>query len=105
MSGEFKEKVEDYRVIVGITVLVILKLASYVLIALGVIALGFQIFAYLRLGVWPPLSLLSVLHIFDMQWATNPGSWKGLWNVLNFLPLSGSLIVLGVLGDAVVKLD
>ena len=60
--------------------------------------LGIQIYKYLKLGAWGPVSLLDVLapHV---PWLSNPQSWIGLHgivrNACDIMPVSLALIILG----------
>jgi len=60
-----------------------------------------QVLFYLKDNIWHSISIITALQWFDNKWAQNPETWVGLWNVLEFLPLSLSLIVLGLIIVAV----
>ena len=61
----------------------------------GLFIIGMQIFFYLKEGAWNSVSIIDGLVELNLKWAINPQDWLGLWNILDFLPLSVSLLVLG----------
>ncbi|EAQ63732.1 hypothetical protein MED121_03507 [Marinomonas sp. MED121] len=56
----------------------------------------FQLYKYLRTDTWIEISFLDVLAKINFQWAIDPTDWFGLWRVLNWLPLSVVLLLLGL---------
>lgn len=70
----------------------------------GAGTLVYQVFKFLQTGDWIPISVRDgVLWVSDyfrfqslMQWLREPSSWEGAWKVIEWLPLSGTSLVLGV---------
>jgi uncharacterized membrane protein len=54
----------------------------------------FQVFTYLKIGIWQQVSLIDTLIVIggESQWLTNPKSWIGLWKIFNFIPLTVFLL-------------
>lgn len=70
-----------------------------ILVALsGLGVLGLQVFGYLKIGEWKPVSLFSVVSPL-WPWLNNPQSWFGLNKIvkdaLGIMPLSLTLILIG----------
>ena len=78
----------------------------------GIAVIASQVFYYLYSGTWVEASALQffvyldyVLHFPDHTWPTlwpwvyesDPSAWKGLHHVLEILPLSGTLIGIGIM--------
>lgn len=65
----------------------------------GLAILGWQCFAYLRDGMWTPISLLTIYqHLVAgelLNWVHRPDSWQGLHKVLSVIPPSAVLMVVG----------
>lgn len=55
-----------------------------------------QIYTYLKLGEWQPYSIVDSFKSVGLKWASTPNDWIGLWEVLNFMPLSLVLIILSL---------
>ena len=55
-----------------------------------------QVYGYLRLESWRSLSTLDVLRSFEMKWAITPTDWLGLYRILEWMPLSLSLPIVGI---------
>jgi hypothetical protein len=53
-----------------------------------IISLSYQILKYLKTGFWPSLSIIDIMKYFEINWATSPNDWFGLWQILNFLNFS-----------------
>jgi hypothetical protein len=68
---------------------------ALILIA-GLIIFGWQIYQYLRYGIWNSVSIITLLAAMKYQWASNPTDWMGLHYVLTIAPLSGTLIIIGL---------
>ncbi|KKX30262.1 hypothetical protein YH62_11965 [Rhizobium sp. LC145] len=70
------------------------------LFILGWVTIAVQIYWYLRGGLWTSVSIISALKQLPIEkvaeWASNPLDWLGLYQLLEFLPLSGSGIILGL---------
>ncbi|MFC0246401.1 hypothetical protein ACFOLL_04360 [Falsochrobactrum ovis] len=67
---------------------------AFFLCGLGV--LGFQIFEYLKTGIWSGFSLLNLLSLFvDDPWIYYPQSWFGVHKILAFIPSSATMFVIG----------
>lgn len=64
----------------------------------GIAILGVQIYAYLQTGEWTPISIVTVLAaVPDYHWwAINPTEWIGLHKVLDHIPVSAVLVVIGI---------
>jgi hypothetical protein len=54
--------------------------------AIGLV--GWQIYHYLQVGQWQPISVITALQYCEVGWAYNPTKWIGLYRVLDFIPLS-----------------
>lgn len=52
-----------------------------------------QVYHYLRFNEWVSLSVVDLLKWCDIQWAYLPTDWIGMYRVLEFLPLSASLLI------------
>ena len=65
----------------------------------GIGVFGWQVLGWLSSGVWTPVTFLDFMHWAGVrrEWVDNPTSWIGLWSLLNSIPLSVLLIVLGVM--------
>lgn len=65
----------------------------------GWLALGCQIYWFLRENIWTPWSVLELLQTIGKPggWLFNPQSWLGLHATLDFLPLSATGIIAGYL--------
>ena len=63
-------------------------------IVIGVFVIGFQIYVWLKDGMWLSISVGSALLLAgaDGSWTT----WKGLVLILEWLPLSASLLCIGI---------
>ena len=58
---------------------------------------GFQIYHLLRFGKWMPLSVIWALQRAGVSWALYPDDWLGVYKFLDWLPLSFSAIVVGLI--------
>ena len=63
----------------------------------GLAVIGWQIFNYMKDGIWNSVSIITAMQYFGNKWSLNPVEWTGLWNTLEFIPLSITLIVFGIL--------
>jgi hypothetical protein len=63
--------------------------------ALGVLA--YQVFRYVKDGVWTAFSVLDTLKQAGIEWAFRPTDWYALHQSLDWTPLSAGLFVLGVI--------
>ena len=85
--------------------------ACLVPMLVGVAVLGWQVYHWLYTGDWTSRSILDVVRWAAMsaemsnEWIQNPASWLGLWKLLNWLPLSGTTIVIGFTILAVFAFD
>lgn len=84
----------------------VLLLFGVLLVVVGVITLGDQVISYLKTAYWRPYSaeeLIVPFFYFDefKAWYEAPMSWLGLQkmmsSVLNFLPLTITSFILGVI--------
>ena len=59
---------------------------------------GYQIYYWLRYAEWSSFSLLWPLSFYSQfqDWVYYPYDWVGFHNVLDFIPLSIILILIGV---------
>lgn len=64
-------------------------------LVLGAGVLVYQCYQWLRFSVWVPISIISALQWLEMPWALSPRDWLGLFELLNFVPLSIGLPVFG----------
>ena len=71
---------------------------AVLLAGLGV--LGWQVFGWLSSGEWTSVSLLDFLRWGagpkTRAWIENPTTWIGWWRVLNWTPVSGILLLVGM---------
>lgn len=65
-----------------------------VLTAIGI--MGWQIYAYLKFGEWPSLSVITILSWCNIEWARSPSDWVGVHKTLNAFPLSLASFVIGI---------
>jgi len=60
-----------------------------------------QVYYYLKDGVWYSLSVINGLQNMPgtekFNWLSNPDNWIGLWNVLDFIPLSITFLTIWLL--------
>lgn len=84
---------------IGILFLVLIVVAGFFII-------GLQCFAWLRSGIWFPMSLIDGLHLISQSpWITDPQDWIGIHDLLEEAPLSailiggGGLFLFGILND------
>lgn len=59
--------------------------------------LAFQVLMWLKHSIWKPISVVTGLRWFELDWAFSPHSWFGLHDLLAFIPLSIALPVLSFL--------
>ena len=62
----------------------------------GLCVFAWQIYEFLRFDIWHSVSLIDVLRIAEMSWATSPNDWLGLHRILEWIPLSLLLPITGV---------
>ena len=70
---------------------------SGLIVLSGLVVVGWQIFQYMKDGIWNSVSIITAMQYFGNEWSFNPVEWTGLWNTLEFIPLSITLIVFGIL--------
>lgn len=63
------------------------------LIFSGIGIILWQLYHYLRFNEWISLSVVDLLKWCEVKWAFLPTDWLGMYRVLEFAPLSGSLFV------------
>lgn len=56
---------------------------------------GKQCYTYLRYGVWESRSVIDLMRFFGSNWAASPDDWIGLYNVLEWMPMSIALVLAG----------
>lgn len=67
-----------------------------IIIMLGGIAIfGYQVYQYLKAGIWQPISLTTAMQFMNVKWAISPTDWAGLYQILDFIPLSATVFVAG----------
>jgi hypothetical protein len=66
-----------------------------VLIGFGVVVLGWQVYGYLRFGVWPQVSVITLLGWLNVPWANYPTDWRGVHILLMKTPLFVVLFLFG----------
>lgn len=79
---------------------------------LGLAVVGYQVFAWLKSGVWPPLTVSTVVLPLARGsgfagWYANPTGWYGVHRVMEFLlnlPLWCGCVVAGAASAARVRL-
>ena len=69
-------------------------LGAGTLAAVGIV--GWQIYSYLRLGAWQPLSIITALTWLNVDWARSPHDWVGVHKVLTGIPLSLAALLGGM---------
>lgn len=67
---------------------------AFILIVLILCILIFQVYGYLKNGIWVPLSVTDALIYLEFKWASNPTDWTGLWTLINKVPLSACLLLI-----------
>jgi hypothetical protein len=73
-------------------------IALILLLLGGLGVLGWQVYEYLRLGVWTPISIITALEWMQVQWAYSPNDWVGLHNILEKMPLSMAMFTPALFG-------
>lgn len=71
----------------------------------GLGVLGWQVYEYLKVGVWVPISIITALEWMQVQWAFSPNDWVGLHNILKKLPLSAAMCSPALLGVVIAHQD
>ena len=61
----------------------------------GPCILLWQIYGYLRFEKWHPLSIIDALHYCGFGWAAFPTDWMGLYRILEWMPISLALPLIG----------
>jgi hypothetical protein len=59
--------------------------------------IGWQVYKYMRIGEWYPLSVISALRWCNVQWSFFPTEWFGLYKILDYLPLSVATIIVCII--------
>src|SRR5262249_57147118 len=62
---------------------------------LGVGMYVYELYIYLRSGIWSELSVITVLQRLRVQWALQPDDWLGVHKYLSQFPLSGAINICG----------
>ena len=60
----------------------------------------FQIFNYLKVGIWEPYSLLNAISKINeksQHWVESPTDWVGLHSIFSRIPLSLCSVLVGLL--------
>jgi len=65
------------------------------LVPIGIV--GWQIYEYLRHDIWSSMSIVSALQWGGVKWASAPTDWVGLHRILEWMPLSLTFVVVGIL--------
>ena len=71
----------------------------------GLGVLGWQVYEYLKLGVWTPISIITALEWMQVQWAYSPNDWVGLHNIFQKIPLSVVMFTPALLGVVIAQQD
>lgn len=64
----------------------------------GLGVMGWQIYGYLKFGVWMPISIITALEWMQVQWAHSPNDWIGLHNIVQKIPLSVAMCTPSLVG-------
>ena len=65
---------------------------------LGALAvLAWQCYRYLKLGVWPTLTVIDAMKAAGIDWATRPTDWLGVYALLAKTSLALAIFGLGLL--------
>ena len=83
------EKNDDLVVVLGEFVLY--GLGFSIMAPFGVLV--YQIYWYLRIGEWEPLSVITGLRWMKVDWAFHPNEWIGLYKILNDMPLAFGIFI------------
>jgi hypothetical protein len=62
----------------------------------GIAVIGYQIYSYLKHGSWISKSLLDIYLDYEVHLIVNLNDWVGIIKILEFVPLSLTLIFLAV---------
>lgn len=62
----------------------------------GIAVFLWQIYGYLRFEVWHSVFVVDVLRSAEVRWAFLPNDWLGLYRVLDWIPISIFLPLLGM---------
>ena len=65
-----------------------------ILSAFGIV--GWQVYAYLKLGAWQALSVVTALVWLNVDWARSPHDWVGVHKLLDGMPLSLTAFLAGI---------
>ncbi|MCG8053863.1 MAG: hypothetical protein JAZ15_21965 [Candidatus Thiodiazotropha endolucinida] len=98
---ELRDK-DRYKPVIGGSVL---PLISALLFLLGFLIPIGQVVYFLWSGKWFPISVLTPFEYFEFTWVSSPNSWYGIHMVLTYVPLSLSLIAIGVLVGYIIESD
>jgi hypothetical protein len=62
----------------------------------GIGIIGWQAITWLESAVWVPVSVLAALKWLGIPWALAPTDWLALHKALDFIPLSITLVITGI---------
>ncbi|ABM02104.1 hypothetical protein Ping_0237 [Psychromonas ingrahamii 37] len=71
-------------------------LIAFIIVISAVCVFVFQTYTYLKSGVWLPLSVIDGFSTIGFEWAKNPTDWIGLWELVDQVPLSVGLFLIGL---------
>lgn len=63
----------------------------------GIATGGYQVYLFLKEGIWEMTSIIDVLVWLEMKWAIDPDDWLGVWKILDKIPVGLVLIIIGAL--------
>jgi len=77
-------------------------MAAVLMLAVGFWMAGagvllWQVAVFLRYGEWPPYSVVRALQWAGVPWAFEPTDMLGAHKILEWMPFSGSLFLVGAL--------
>lgn len=78
----------------------ILAVAAGILCGLAVFA--YQAYWWLRMSYWFSISIITGLRWLDVSWARAPWDWLGLHALLDFIPLSLALPIVGLVAAGMI---
>lgn len=63
--------------------------------AIGIV--GWQLYTYLKLGEWHSISVITAMRWFEIKWSFSPTGWLGIYEILDFVPLSIAVFCAGII--------
>lgn len=68
--------------------IIVLFISSLLALLSPVIIISYQVYIYLKSGIWTTFSIIDCLKYYNVQWATTPTDWYGIWKLLDYINIS-----------------